>query len=78
MAGTGRTPVQTDAQRQVERNSRQSADDRKRETRRSLMEVVAKATDVLVKRAPVSKKGDLPHTRWEYHERITTGRRREE
>ena len=42
----------------------------KRETRRSLMRVVAKATDVLVKRCPVASNG-LPHTTFDYHEKIS-------
>jgi hypothetical protein len=42
------------------------------------MDVVAKATDVMVKRAPVANKGELPQTRWEYHERINTRWRKEE
>jgi|GEM_PF-5120187 len=78
MQGTGRTPILTPEQTIEERRGRQFADDMKRETRRSLMLVVAQATDVLVKRAPVSKKGELPHTRWEYHEKVISGRRREE
>jgi len=78
MQSTGRTPIGGPVEDKSVTEGRQRADDRKRETRRSLMLVVAKATDVLVKRAPVSKKGDLPHTRWEYHERITSRRRLEE
>jgi hypothetical protein len=78
MQAIGRTPVQTDEDRKREKRSRQAADDRKRETRRSLMQVVAKATDVLVKRAPVSRKGELPHTQWQYHEKSRQYRRDDE
>ena len=78
MQSTGRTPVLTQEEYELELGKRQESKDNKRETRKSLMKVVAKATDVLVKRAPVAKRGELPHTRWEYHERIVTPRRIEE
>jgi hypothetical protein len=78
MQSTGRTPISGPNGTGPDFGGRQDADDNKRETRKSLMLVVAKATDVTVKRAPLSNKGDLPHTRWAYHERIISGRRREE
>jgi hypothetical protein len=74
MTGTGRGTMETPSQ---DLSYRQINDDARRETRRSLMVVVAKATDVCVKRAPVAHRGvgSLPGTRLEYHEKV--GRRRD-
>ncbi len=74
MHATGRTPILSPDERKFEASGRQKSDDMKYDSRRSFMIVVAKATDVLVKRAPVSQSGELPHTRWEYHERMPSGR----
>jgi len=78
MQATGRTAVLNEEQRTEEESKRQHSKNHKRETRHSLMRVVGHATDVLVKRAPFSNIGELPHMRWDYHERIITGRRLEE
>jgi hypothetical protein len=75
MQATGRTPIPTTEAVNRKDSDRQKSDDTKRESRLSLMKVVAKATDVTVKRAPVAKKGELPETQWDYHERIITCRK---
>jgi hypothetical protein len=72
MQSTGRTPILSPEERLRELINRQQSDDQKRDSRHSMMKVVAKATDVLVKRAPVANRGMLPQTQWDYHERITT------
>jgi hypothetical protein len=77
MQGTGRSPVMSEDEKAAEAQMRQRAKDMKRDTRRTFMKVVAHATDVLVKRAPLTKKGQLPHTRLAYHEKIRSGRRRD-
>jgi hypothetical protein len=74
MQATGRTPILTKEQ-QAELDTRQRQNDEKRDTRKSMMFLVASQTDVVVKRAPLSKKGQLPHTRWDYHEKTVNGRR---
>ncbi len=72
MYATGRD-CNLDVTEQVTRG--QLADNEKRETRKSLMDVVAKACDVTVKKAPFSRvdglSGRLPNTMFSYHEKIS-------